>query len=348
MEQPGITVIIPVYNVEPFLQKCIDSILAQTYHEFEVLLINDGSNDNSGKICDYNESNDTRIKVFHKKNEGVSIARNLGLKHASGKYVTFIDSDDWIDKKYLETLWKNSTGSDLIISGYHTQNKNLRLEAYLPKKETFLNGQFKSLYEDYIRTAIIKAPWCKLFSSEIIKKNKLQFNTEMTLGEDTIFTFGFLSVAKNISVIDYSGYYWRYNSSSLSRVVDSDRWSLFLDNFTFEYDKLIERYGNSRVLNKWWADRCLHVLTRKIKEVYKNQSYSKVERIAYIEKEYNRMRQFSFDYWKGGLGNYSKMVAIIYHLSKDINKFDQKIRVFTRLLSFFNKSDFFNKANAEK
>lgn len=335
MKQPGITVIVPVYNVEQYLQECIDSILAQTYSEFELLLIDDGSTDNSGKICDNNCTKDTRIKIIHKKNEGVSITRNLGLKHATGKYVTFIDSDDWVDEKYLETFWKASEGFDLIISGYYTQTQNYHLKVYVPECETFLNGKLKYLYDKYIDSGIISFPWCKLFSLEIIRKNNLQFNSEMTLGEDTIFTFRFLSVAKNISLIDYSGYYWRYNSSSLSRVVNSERWSLFLDNFSYEYERLVERYGNSVILNKYWAGRCLHVLTRKIKEAYGNENYSAIERITYIEKEYRRMRQFSFDYKKSSSGNYSKVVAVIYQASTDMYKFDRRIRAFTKLLSIF-------------
>ena len=102
MNTPKISVIVPVYNVEQYLPRCIESILAQTYNDFELLLINDGSSDNSGNICDEYAKNNSRVRVFHKENGGVSSARNMGLDNAQGEYVVFVDSDDFIRNKYLE------------------------------------------------------------------------------------------------------------------------------------------------------------------------------------------------------------------------------------------------------
>ena len=101
MEIPQISIVVPVYNVEKYLERCIDSILAQTFTDFELLLINDGSKDSSGLICDKYAEKDSRIRVFHKENEGVSRARNLGISNARGRWLCFIDSDDWVDKEYL-------------------------------------------------------------------------------------------------------------------------------------------------------------------------------------------------------------------------------------------------------
>ena len=101
METPQISIVVPVYNVEKYLERCIDSILAQTFTDFELLLINDGSKDSSGLICDKYTEKDSRIRVFHKENEGVSRARNLGISNARGRWLCFIDSDDWVDKEYL-------------------------------------------------------------------------------------------------------------------------------------------------------------------------------------------------------------------------------------------------------
>jgi Glycosyltransferases involved in cell wall biogenesis len=99
--QPLISVIVPVYKAEEFLPKCINSILSQTYTNFELLLIDDGSPDNSGKICDEHASKDSRVRVFHKQNGGVSSARNLGLREARGEWISWVDADDWIEK----TCW---------------------------------------------------------------------------------------------------------------------------------------------------------------------------------------------------------------------------------------------------
>ena len=101
---PKISVIVPVYNTEKFLQRCIDSVLAQTYQDFELLLIDDGSKDSSDTICDEYAAQDTRVKVFHKENGGVSSARNVGLDNARGEWITFVDSDDYIEENYLQTF----------------------------------------------------------------------------------------------------------------------------------------------------------------------------------------------------------------------------------------------------
>ena len=114
MNIPQISVIVPVYNVEKYLTQCIESILSQTYQEFELLLIDDGSEDNSGSICDHYSNIDSRVHVFHKENGGVSSARNMGIEHAKGEWVCFVDSDDWIDKdtfEYITGLWK---GADFL------------------------------------------------------------------------------------------------------------------------------------------------------------------------------------------------------------------------------------------
>ena len=100
-----ISVIVPVYNVEKYLNKCIDSIINQTYKNLEIILVDDGSQDSSGKICDEYTKKDNRIKVIHKENGGVSSARNIGLNNATGEWIAFIDADDWVDEEYLQTLF---------------------------------------------------------------------------------------------------------------------------------------------------------------------------------------------------------------------------------------------------
>ena len=115
MQTPKISVIIPVYNVELYLPKCIDSILCQTYTDFELLLIDDGSSDASGKICDMYKENDNRIRVCHKKNEGVSKARNLALNNALGEFVIFVDSDDWIEPNTFELVLNQLENFDIFF-----------------------------------------------------------------------------------------------------------------------------------------------------------------------------------------------------------------------------------------
>lgn len=113
---PEISVVVPIYNVFSYLQKCVESVLVQSFEDFELLLIDDGSTDGSGELADKLAVDDARVKVFHKTNGGLSDARNYGVKHAIGKYVTFIDSDDWIEESYLEYLYSLLVGNDADIS----------------------------------------------------------------------------------------------------------------------------------------------------------------------------------------------------------------------------------------
>lgn len=116
---PKVSVIIPVYNAEKYLRKCLDSVLAQSFADFEVLLINDGSTDGSGKICDDYAQKDARVKVFHKENGGVSSARNLGLDNATGDWIVFVDSDDYVEKNYFEVINNNlSQEIDVLVFSY--------------------------------------------------------------------------------------------------------------------------------------------------------------------------------------------------------------------------------------
>lgn len=118
MNNPKISVIVPVYNVEKYLRRCIDSILAQTFTDFELLLIDDGSKDNSGDICDGYAMKDERVRVFHKKNGGVSSARNLGLDNAKGEWVSFVDADDYLDNCYYNNFLSFHDISDIVFTGF--------------------------------------------------------------------------------------------------------------------------------------------------------------------------------------------------------------------------------------
>ena len=141
---PEISIIVPVYNVEKYLPRCVDSILNQTFTNFELILVNDGSTDRSGIICDQYKKRDNRIKVIHKTNEGVSKARNIGISEAKGRYIEFIDSDDWIERSLLEDTLKQIRidNSDIIFFGllYEDEDDNLikeknMLEMKLLKKK---------------------------------------------------------------------------------------------------------------------------------------------------------------------------------------------------------------------
>ena len=213
-----ITVIVPVYNVVNVLERCVRSILSQTYSDFELLLIDDGSYDGSGSLCDKLMLEDSRIKVFHKCNGGVSSARNYGLDMAIGVYVCFIDSDDWVDSNYLESLLPVS-GVDLVISSIKCegdQQEIIMLQDAIRTKSDIVDS-FNKLLEHMS----VCSPCCKIFKRDVIEKNNIRYNMNITAGEDMLFVYDYLSTEvsciKTISAPLY--HYWIINNTSLSHKV---------------------------------------------------------------------------------------------------------------------------------
>lgn len=195
---PIISVIVPVYNVEKFICRCIDSILAQTFTDWELILIDDGSKDASGRICDEYAAKVERIRVFHKENGGVSSARNLGLDHARGEWITFIDSDDYIEENFLKSFEGNLDADLIIGSAVSLDNEKGTFEVVSSPSEglyIFPSTISSSLFSK----SIFHSPWGKLFRKECI--GNLRFDTKMKTGEDTHFVFCFLGRIKRIRVL---------------------------------------------------------------------------------------------------------------------------------------------------
>ncbi len=189
---PKISVIVPVYKVEKYLPECIESILAQTFPDFELILVDDGSPDNSGKICDDYAARDPRIRVFHKENGGVSSARNLGLDHARGEWIAFVDSDDTVSEKYLEILIAllKERGADISLCSWSTMSES---GAVSPRKKCRLRGveivgRVAAMYRVQNGNYYEGSPYCRLFSHENIEKNKLRFDEKIKVGEDWLFS----------------------------------------------------------------------------------------------------------------------------------------------------------------
>ena len=205
-----ISVIVPVYNVEKYLHRCVDSILTQTYTDFELLLINDGSPDNSGAICDEYAAKDSRVRVFHKENGGVSSARNLGLDNAKGEYVTFCDSDDYVGEDWLMAYSEAIKESlDFAIQGiYYITNKGeLETKRLVPYKGCNLNDK-RNLIVKLISHGVYGYPVTKLFKRQIIEDNHISFDTNSTFREDEQFFSKYLEYVTSFRCIDKENYYY--------------------------------------------------------------------------------------------------------------------------------------------
>lgn len=226
-----ISIIVPVYKAEKFLHRCVDSILDQSYTDFELLLINDGSPDNSGAICDEYAAKDSRVRVFHKENGGVSSARNLGLDNAKGEWVAFVDSDDWIDPIYLEKLIKD-INSDWVIGGYVGIPGG---EKCSTKDCSYDKNSFGMLIEQHQKD-LIRSPWGSLLKLSIIRDNNISFDSKVRLGEDTIFNYQYLYYCESIKTISACNYFYYIGNEGISF---NQKYELSLHEVQYIFKKLI-------------------------------------------------------------------------------------------------------------
>lgn len=221
-----VSIIVPVYNTSEYLEKCIDSILNQSCKEFELIIIDDGSTDNCGEICDKYARIDSRIHVIHQENRGLICARQAGFRASSGEWIQFVDSDDWIAPEMVEKLMKiaTETDSDIVTSGAilaagesvvlkFDATKAGRYEgASLEKIKHKLLGQLgNTLF------AILPYLWNKLWRREVLEESLFAVNPEITIGEDVAIGFPALLRAKRITVLNEAFYYYRQDNNSMIR-----------------------------------------------------------------------------------------------------------------------------------
>lgn len=201
MSSPLISIIVPVYNAENTLYRCVDSILQQTFTDWELLLIDDGSKDSSGDICDEYARKDSRIKVFHKENGGVSSARNIGLDNARGEWITFVDSDDWIVGDFLQTN-NISYHEDLILYSYYVDEKSVHSIFSLEHNNdvSLENIKFKLWLSKNFHKGIFRTVWSKLFRTSIL--HGLRFDNNIRLGEDNLFLIEYLKKISSCRFVD--------------------------------------------------------------------------------------------------------------------------------------------------
>lgn len=206
MNKELISVVIPIFNVEKNLDDCIKSVINQTYKDIEIILVDDGSKDNSGKICDKYAIRDKRIKVIHKKNEGVAIARNMGVKEANGKYITFIDADDYVEEDYIKILYELCKDTDISIVGTideDTNKKEISRSKIMKKKITGKEAIKQMLFTNRFFGWTC---WTKMYKLDIIKN--VRFKERVKIAEDVQFMYDILKQA-NIVNVDTS--YWLYH-----------------------------------------------------------------------------------------------------------------------------------------
>lgn len=286
MNRPKISIIVPVYNVENYLERCIDSLVSQTIEEIEIILVDDDSTDRSLELCRKAAEADARIKVLHKANEGAGMARNAALKIASGEYVGFVDSDDYVAPDMFESLLKKAEryGSDLVISGVLFVDGNMFSESGdTVRRDFFLEDtQFETaeaLRE--LRMGIVGAApgdpedskygmsiWKDLFCMDVIRENNIKFQSEREmLSEDALFLVDYIGCIKKATGIHEAFYYYCRNGGSISKSYNKERFNKCLvfmreAEKRFSADIAPEDYGV--YLNRFWQAMCRTMCTQEI------------------------------------------------------------------------------------
>ena len=205
MNNPAITIIIPVYNAQAGIKQCLDSLLNQTFTDYEIILLNDGSTDNTLEVINSYASKNDCIRVIDKENEGVAKTRNKGIHLAKGEYIVFIDNDDFVESDYLERFYNaiDQEQLDIVLGGYKRVNQDL--------KTLFKQDLTQSEWSKYI----IVAPWARIYRTSFLIDNEIEF-FDYPIGEDVIFTLSAYNLTEKIKIIDYNGYNWYFNEKSIS------------------------------------------------------------------------------------------------------------------------------------
>lgn len=241
MTTKKVSIIIPIYNVEEYLARCINSILTQTIDSVEVILIDDGSTDACSSICDKYKQYDSRVKVIHKENGGLASARNAGLKVAKGEYILFVDSDDWIEPETVEELvsiaekyqvdfvrfrpmyagWPNHIDGSLCDFG-----TEIGLKEGMYKKEDMLREIYPRLFATpQLTLGVIVAAWRSLYRRTFLENNEILFDEEIRYSEDTIFSAKVVLAAESFYYLDGPRYYhYFYNRNSITKSYKKDYW----------------------------------------------------------------------------------------------------------------------------
>lgn len=216
-----ITIIVPIYNISSYLEKCITSIINQTYKNIQIILVDDGSTDECGDICDRYAFSDNRIKVIHKSNGGLVSARKAGLKEATGEYIGYVDGDDWIEPDLCENMLKEmlDSGADLVDADYYM---DMGSEVVSMHSNIFY-GRYDveeiipiMLCDENFNECCLKAYlWSKMFKRELLEKVQYAVDERITFGEDVAVTYPYVLQCKKISILNYSGYHYVQHLSSM-------------------------------------------------------------------------------------------------------------------------------------
>ena len=285
VSNPLISVIIPVYKVEKYLEKCVDSVINQTYDNLEIILVDDGSPDNCPKMCDEYAKKDKRIKVIHKENGGVGSARNKGIEKSTGDYITFVDSDDWIEKEFIHEMLDiaNKYKVDYVTCGYY--------RVYESKKE-IINGNLEEIVIDskeYVNKLLNVQNGYGFVHMKLIKKTKisnLRFEEKLVVGEDALFNIELCKHINKAVILNKSLYNYFFNSNSVVRKYDEKYVDKYLNSMKYMSEYIEKNYNNIETIINLYNYIVYHVMLICVNYCYhpkNNNKYKSLKKVCNIE-----------------------------------------------------------------
>lgn len=285
-----ISIIIPVYRVEDYLERCLDSILAQSFQNFEIIIVDDGSDDRSGEIADYYAEHEPRVSVIHKINGGAASARNAGIEISKGNYLYFPDSDDWIETEYLHDLYMaiRRTRAQLVISGFtmdYTEDNDEQHFSVEPKDRSYkTKNEVRHNLHKYFDNMMMAVPWNKLYKADYIKDNKIRFPS--TEWDDLFFNMEVVRNIERVTILSSSGYHYfrSRKTSETQKVFDSQLYSKRRDQYLY-IDKVynywnLNNKGIDKVIKGYYAGRLIQFIQEiSISSLDENQKMNLVKAI---------------------------------------------------------------------
>ena len=290
MKQPKISIIIPVYNVEQYLHRCVNSILLQTFTDWELLLIDDGSTDRSGELCDEYAKKENSISVFHKINGGVSSARNLGLEKAQGEWVTFIDADDYILPDFINGLYK-PIGDGEVVDFVHGGCYNVKNDEIVSVNQSYDN--YIGDNPGYVFKMFRGLTVSKLFNLNTINYgldgHPLRFDEDMKIAEDMAFTMDYLLMVKRYAFVAERGYCYRIdNMCSATKAKRTVKYEIELHSFRHLYNStisFINKYNIGIEDSKLRVQQRGEQMAETCLSLYKND-FNRSERLKHLKEDF--------------------------------------------------------------
>lgn len=244
MEQK-VSIIVPVYNVEKYLKRCVDSLIEQSYKNLEIILVDDGSKDNSFSICKEYESKDSRVRIFHKENEGLGLTRNYGIEKSTGEYITFVDSDDYLTLDAVETMVEKAavTNADVVVANMFYKDKEMKV---MMEERLYYGDDIKNIIINHMmgdcgkkKDAFSYTATAKLFKKELFIKNNLRFPSERKLiWEDLAFSVDVYPRCEKVYIFHKAIYYYCFNEGTLTHTYKPNKLNLVMELYHYMGEKI--------------------------------------------------------------------------------------------------------------